>query len=167
MGKALLHLPRHKRVILLLALWLLLTPLVGLALNTWGVPFYHVRYAIAVLPAVALLVAYGIRQVWWRPIAMLLLLWFVYVSLSAYQQLWPAKTSWDLNIIRQAIETRRPGEPSLVMIARDYSVEAYVDRQLSIRNSDTLDPSERRYSPAEIKALVGSLDTAPAVCLGL
>lgn len=49
--------------LLLLLLWLLITPVVLLALNAWVTPVFQIRYNIALLPAGALLAAWGLWMV--------------------------------------------------------------------------------------------------------
>lgn len=163
MGRALLNLRRYDRSILLLLLWLLVTPLIALGLNLWMPLFYHVRYLVAILPAAALLVAYGLRHVFWRPLALLLLACLVCVQLITYDRFWPAKPPWEPTI-RRMLAARRPGEPSLTYIA-DCCVEAYYDRQLGIRGGASLDLSGRRHSLAEVRDHVASLENASSVWL--
>src|SRR5262249_19028619 len=62
-GKGLVLIRRYASALLLVVLWLLLTPVALLALNDWFAPVYQVRYSIALLPAGALLAAYGIRNI--------------------------------------------------------------------------------------------------------
>jgi uncharacterized membrane protein len=57
------QLRRHARAIGLLVLWLVITPAALLALNASVTPVYQLRYAIAMLPAGALLVACGLRGI--------------------------------------------------------------------------------------------------------
>ncbi len=162
-GRALLNLRRYGRSILLLLLWLLVTPLAALMLNLWMPVFYHVRYLVAILPAGALLAAYGLRHVFWRPLALLLLVSLVCVQLATYGQFWPAKQPWE-STIRRMLAARQPGESSLTYIA-DCCVEAYYDRQLGIRDGASLDLSSRRHGAAEVRDRVASLEDAPSVWL--
>jgi hypothetical protein len=163
LGRALVELRRYGGAVLLLLLWLLVTPLVALVLNIWVPLFYHARYLVAILPAGALLVAYGLRHVFWRPLACLLLLALACVQLVTFDRFWPAKPPWEPTV-RRMVAARRPEEPSLTYIA-DCCVEAYYDRQFGIRNGATLDLSSRRHVPAEVRELVASLDAASSVWL--
>jgi hypothetical protein len=162
-GRALSDLRRYGHPILLLLLWFLVTPLVALGLNLWIPVFYHVRYLVAILPAGALLVAYGLRHVLWRPLAVLLLLCLVAVHLVTYDRLWPAKPPWEPTV-RRALAARQPSEPSLTYIA-DCCVEVYYDRQLGIRDGAALDLSSRRHGPTEVRDRVASLEDTPSVWL--
>lgn len=162
-GRALVRLRQRGGAILLLLLWFLVTPVVALVLNVWMPLFYHVRYLIAILPAGALLVAYGLRHVFWRPLACFLLLAFVCTQLVAFDRFWPGKPPWE-STVRRMVAARRPGEPALTYIA-DCCVEAYYDRQFGIRDEATLNLSSRRYNSAEVQELVASLDAAPSVWL--
>ncbi|MBN1813772.1 MAG: glycosyltransferase family 39 protein [Anaerolineae bacterium] len=163
MGRALLNLRRYGGSILLLLLWLLVTPLVALGFNLWMPLFYHVRYLVAILPAGALLVAYGLRHVFWRPLALLLLVSLVCVQFVTYGQFWPAKPPWEPTIWRM-LAVRQPEEPSLTYVA-DCCAEAYYDRQLGIRDGASLDLSPRRHSALEVRDRVISLEDAPSVWL--
>jgi hypothetical protein len=162
-GRALLNVRRYRHPLLLLLLWLLVTPIVALGLNLWTPAFYHVRYLVAILPAGALLVAYGLRHVFWRPLAALLLLCLVAVQFATYDRFWPAKPPWE-PAVQRMLAARKPGEPSLTYIA-DCCVEAYYDRQLGIGDGGALDLSTRRHSPAEVRKRVASLEDAPSVWL--
>jgi hypothetical protein len=62
-GDALPQVRRNASAIALLLLWLLLTPIVVLALNAWVTPVFQLRYMIGILPAGALLTAYGLRHI--------------------------------------------------------------------------------------------------------
>jgi hypothetical protein len=141
----------------------LVTPLVALALNALLPLLYHVRYLVAILPAGALLVAYGLRHVFWWPLAAVLLVCLIAVQLITYDQFWPGKPTWE-SAVRSMLAVRQPGEPSLTYIA-DCCVEAYYDRQLGLRNGATLDLSSRRCGPAEMRDRVDSLKNAPSVWL--
>jgi hypothetical protein len=165
MGRALLNLRRCGGSVFLLLLWCLVTPLVALTLNLWLPLFYHVRYLIAILPAGSLLVAYGLRYVFWRPLALSLLVCLICVQFITYDQFWPAKPPWEPTT-RRVLAARLPGEPSLTYIA-DCCVEAYYDRQLGIRDGAALDLSSRRHSSTEVQDRVASLEDAPSVWLAM
>jgi len=163
MGRALPNLRRDGRSVLLLLLWLLVTPLVALALNVLMPLLYHVRYLIAILPAGALLVAYGPRHVFWWPLAAVLLVCLIAVQLITYDRFWPDKPAWE-SAVQGMLAARQPGEPSLTYIA-DCCVEAYYDRQLGLRDGATLDLSARRRGPSEMRDRVDSLEDVPSVWL--
>ena len=163
LGGALPRLKRTWRPVLLLALWLLLTPLVVLALNTWLAPLYQLRYLIAILPAVALLIAYALRWVWWQPLMLILLALFVYTNIDSYNRLWPPRSPWQADVVRAVLAARQPEDLSLVKIVRPYSMEAYYDRKLGLRNTSTLDLSQRFYRPAETAELIERLPPAPSI----
>ncbi len=166
-GRALPRVRQYRDAILLLLLWALVTPLVILALNAWLASLYEMRYVIAVLPAVALLAALGLRHVFWRPLALGLTLWIVYTSLALYRPFWPPRTPWGTTAAIQAIAARQPGEPSLVMIVDPHGLEAHLEQHVGLRNEASIDLSGRRRSPAEVQALVANLDAEPSVWLVL
>jgi hypothetical protein len=163
LGKALPRLRRYGDAVLLLVLWALLTPLVVLSMNAWKPHTYEPRYVIGVLPAVALLIAYGIRHAAWKPLAVIALIGIVGTNLVAYRWFWPPRTPWGLANAGQAVETRRSGEPTLVAIVEPYGLESHYDKHLKLRNADAVDLSGRRHSPAEIRAIVATLDAEPAI----
>ncbi|HEX2909078.1 MAG TPA: glycosyltransferase family 39 protein [Phototrophicaceae bacterium] len=104
LGTALPRLRQYGNAILLLLLWLLLTPSLLLILNASVAPVYQVRYTIAALPAGALLIAYGLRHIGLplgptayrrrltQAVTMILLLALVQVQLSTHAALWPPQT---------------------------------------------------------------------------
>jgi hypothetical protein len=163
LGQALPRLRRYKDAALLLTLWATLTPLIVLSINAWSPHAYEPRYVIGILPAVALLIAYGIRHITWRPLVVILLAGITGTNLIAYRWFWPSKTPWGLANAGHAVRTRQPGEPTLVTIVEPYGLESHYDQHLELRNADAVDLSGRRYSPAEIHAIVASLDSKPSV----
>jgi len=99
----------------LFILWVMVTPLTMLAINSWLAPFYAVRYVIGILAGAALLVAYILRQVKWSALRIGFLACFVYINLTAVGHLLPPKTPWE-NIMQQVLMERQPDEPSLVKV---------------------------------------------------
>jgi hypothetical protein len=178
-----LALPRLRRdagKILLLLLWLLLTPAALLALNAWVAPVYQVRYSIAMLPAGALLLAWGLRHITLPkrvilqnrqviPIQMAvsaaLLVWTLYMQLSIYSELWPGKPPWGPTIAAMAA-ARKPLEPTITDIA-DYSPTAYYDRQLHLRQGISLDLSWRLHTAAEAFQIANLFKNEPSVWVAL
>jgi hypothetical protein len=161
LGCGLLHLPHYRRAVSLLLVWLLLTPLIVLALNAWVVPVYQVRYVIAILPAWALLIAYGLRHVFWRPLALALLALLVAVQLSAYPGFWGTKPDWR-GALARLIDARRPHEP-LLIDADAHNVVTYYDRRLGIRRGEVIDLTGQPRDPAARRAAIDALSGAPSV----
>jgi hypothetical protein len=191
LGSAIPRLRQHGRSVLLLILWLLLTPLVLLALNAWVSPVYQLRYVIGILPAGALLVAYGLRYVgdftafaargsksydrkypvlstgalYITPlqsiVVLILIIWIVYAQLAAYPNFWPGKPPWRESIQR-VIQTRTAFEPAITDLA-PYSVAAYYDEQLGLRQGIALDLSWREHTPQEMRDYVALMQDAPSV----
>lgn len=157
------HLIYHRKsTTLLLGLWVLLSPLLMLGLNAWGVAFYEVRYIIGVLPALALLVGYGIRNVRWRWLAAILLLFFIGTNLSSLQWLRPPKAPWEATI-QAALTAREPQEPTLVALIEPLSLEVHYDRVLGIRSAATVDLATLRHQPRAIRQTLDQFATAPIV----
>lgn len=159
-----LPVPRPRGTLPLLALWLLLTPAALLALNAWAAPVYQVRYTIPVLPAGALLVAWGLRRMP-LPARAALLLALAAAQLSAYPAIWPGKPPWEA-AIRQVIAARGPLEPAITDFA-PYSPAAYYGRALHFRRGITLDLSWRLHHAGELRDLLAAFDTAESVWTAL
>lgn len=175
-GSALLRLRTYWRALVLLVLWLLLTPLALLALNAWVAPVYQVRYVIAILPAAALLLAYGLRWVGdisFRTISPILKMGLaavccgviIFAQLNSYAPLWPGKPPWE-STIRTVIAARDPLEPTITDIA-PYSPTAYYDRLLGLRQGISLDLSWRVHNAGEIRDLLTLFEREPSVWVAL
>jgi hypothetical protein len=178
-----LAIPRLRRdgaKILLLLLWLLLTPAALLALNAWAAPVYQVRYSIAMLPAGALILAWGLRNITLPrrltlrngrmiPLQMLasvaLLAWILYIQLTIYPDLWPGKPPWGPTIAAM-VDVRKPLEPTITDIA-DYSPTAYYDRQLHLRQGISLDLSWRLHTAEEAFQIANLFRNEPSVWVAL
>lgn len=168
LGGAVPRLREFGREVLLIMLWLVVTPLALLALNAWIIPVYQVRYVIAILPAGALLAAYGLRWLNIRERRVLtelafwgLLGWIVYAQLALYGAFWAAKPAWE-QTIAEVVETRRPLEPAITDFI-PYGAAAYYDRALGVRRGITLDLSWRLHTAAEAWALTSVFDNEPTV----
>ncbi len=165
LGHALSQIPRYCSTLLLLLSWLLLTPLVVLAANAYVAPLYQPRYIIGILPALALLIAYGLRHIFWKPLATALLIGLVSAQLLAYPAFWPNRPHWKESI-GNVIAARRPGEPTLTLLAPQ-SIEAYYDRLLGLRNAQTIDLAERISDFAELRILIEGLKDEPSIWIVL
>jgi hypothetical protein len=183
LGSAIPQLRRYGGAVLLIVLWLLLTPIVLLALNAWVAPVYQVRYAIAMLPAGALLLAYGLRWVgpperigriqFSRQIrytaalaaVVVLVIAFVQVQWTVYPELWSQKSDWK-TVIEDMVVARQPLEPTITDLA-DYSPSAYYDRRLGIRQGISLDLAWRLHNAWEISDIMERFEDAPPVWVAL
>ncbi len=180
LGSAIPRIRQNASTILLLIIWLLVTPISLLALNMWFAPVYQVRYTIGMLPAGVLLLAYALRYIELPQqlstpkisiksvstiIAIVLLGWLAYVQLTMFQELWPPKPAWETTI-RSMINERKPLDATISDLAA-YSPSAYYDRQLGIKRGIGLDLSWRLQPPDEVHKLVGKLDTEPSVWVAL
>ncbi len=166
LGRALpraLH--HHRSTWLLLVVWLLLTPLVVLTANAFVAPVYQPRYIIGISPALALLIAYGLRHVFWKPLAAVLLIGLVSAQLLAYPTFWPDRPHWKESVTN-LIAARQPTEPTLTLIAPQ-SIEAYYDRQLGLRNAHTIDLAGHTLTPGDWSHAVDALDAEPSVWIVL
>ncbi len=180
LGSALPRLKQYGSTILLLVLWLLVTPIGLLALNTWFAPVYQVRYTIGMLPAEALLLAYGLRYVGLPQrirlgsltpqkvtlvIAVVLVGWLAYTQLAMYTEFWPSKPAWE-STIHDVIDARKPLDATITDLAA-YSPAAYYDRQLGLRRGIGLDLSWRLHTPDEVHQLVSKFDPESSVWVAL
>lgn len=180
LGTAISRVRQHGSTILLLVVWLLVTPIGLLALNRWFAPVYQVRYTIGMLPAGALLVAYGLRHVGLPQrflskkipsqaigmvITIVLLAGLAYIQLTMFQALWPSKPAWEA-AIRSMINERKALDATISDLAA-YSPSAYYDRQLGLRRGMGLDLSWRLHMPEEVHSRVSKLDSEPLVWVAL
>jgi len=163
LGGALFALRRNGRAALLLLLWLVVTPAVLLAINAWLVPIFQIRYTLAALPAGALIVAYGLRYVKWRPLALALLLCIAYVQLTMFPTLWPPKLPYR-EAVQAVVAVRGALEPAITDIAPINPV-AYYDRLYDLRRGVSIDLSWRRHSLNEMRDIVAHVESAPSVWL--
>lgn len=160
----------------LIALWLLLTPAALLALNAAGWPAFQLRYAIALVPAWALLLAASLtprplpeargsraRRGRWKIVRAGLALVLIAAQLAAYDALWPPKPRWDA-AARQAAAVRDPLEPALVGFD-PRSPAAYYDRLYRFAAGLALNIGWRWHEPAEARAHADRLAAAPRVWL--
>lgn len=179
-GKAVPLAKRYASALLLLLIWLLLTPIGLLALNAWVAPVYQVRYVIALLPAGALLAAYGFRHIalpsrlgltaFWSKrlqsgLAAAFVLVFGVTQLSAYGYFWWDKPAWEPTI-RNVTTTRQPLEPTITDFV-PYSPAAYYDSFLHLRQGISLDLSWRLHSAEEARALADLFQNEPSVWVAL
>jgi hypothetical protein len=165
LGNALPRLRRNPDAAALLALWIVLPPVIILAINAWIRPSYQPRYVITILPAIAIGVAYAIRQMHWRPLAYGLVAALTVTHLAAYTELWPIKAPWEAAIMR-LVKNRQPGD-SLISLIDDHSVAAYYDRQLGLRRGNTLDLSGQNPDPVALRDQLRAVDSAPSVWIAM
>jgi len=180
LGSALAKIRQYKNELLLLILWILITPLVLLAVNAWARPIFQIRYTIAILPAWALLAAYGLRFSLQRStvgahgdapfsaplrfrlvLQFLLIVWLAYTQLAMYTEFWPDKPRWE-QAVRQITAVRQPLDPAITSI-NPQNPAAYYDRLYGIRQGIALDLSWRWQETADINRYVGHVAKAPSV----
>jgi hypothetical protein len=157
LGDALPHLGQRLRL-WLLPLWLMITPLALLAANAWLLPLYEARYLVGVLPAMALLVAYGLHRVRWPWLGGVMLVTLLVINLGAADTLRPPKAPWATTI-GEVLALRQPGEPTLLKLVEPSSLEAYFSRTTPLRNAATVDLSGAHLSP---DGLVNQMRALPA-----
>lgn len=190
LGTAIPNMGRNAKAIVLLVLWLLITPVMLLLLNAWFTPVYQVRYTIAMLPAGALLVAYGLRHMGltnrildgrqeWRPyvrrifsvlsmstpVTVFFVLWLAYTQLTMYNEFWPSRPGWETTM-RAVADARQPLEPIIIDFA-PYSPAAYYNRQLGLGRSVALDLSWRLHSTVEVRERAAVFQNEPSVWVAL
>jgi len=163
MGRAFIKLPQYRQECSLLMIWFVLTPMIIFTLNDWVPSFYEARYTIAILPALALLIGYGLRHTLMKGIGLLILIGLLYFNLTSYDWLWPPKVTWETDWLKTALEKRQPNEPTLLMIMEASSLEAYYDPILNLRNQAALDLSGERYTTTEINRLLRPLKSSPTI----
>lgn len=139
-GGALWTVKRERSTVLLLILLIVLPLMILLALNAAAPHFYQLRYLIVILPAWALLLAWGLRGLWermpllerwqrtielgrgrgisgWRLardltfwIALFVTGWLIYTQLAMYNNFFPARPRWR-DAVQAADAQRAPLEP--------------------------------------------------------
>jgi 4-amino-4-deoxy-L-arabinose transferase-like glycosyltransferase len=189
-GRGVWRVRQHGDALVLVVLWLLVTPLGLLALNASFRPVYQVRYAVAMLPACALLIGYGVRWIEWRredftaekqrgraaegqrnhrgywiAVQVVVLAVLIVPQVLNYDSIWPGKPVWEPTI-RAMIAARDPLEPTITDLA-PYSPAAYYDRHLGLRQGVSLDLSWRLHSFDELVRLASHVDREDAVWVAL
>lgn len=173
-GPALPRIFRESRLqkhIALLLIWLLLTPAVLLLANL-RFPVYLIRYLIAILPAVALLTAFALRNfqlparltaaLGLKRLAQIALVgWLIAAQLTTYRFYWPEKSRWK-DAVENTAAARDALQPALIHLPAA-SVAAYYDRQLGLREGISIDIGWRDFVPEEIHEIVAKLKAAPSI----
>ncbi|MEM6284959.1 MAG: hypothetical protein AAF787_22400, partial [Chloroflexota bacterium] len=155
------------RYLLLILLWLLITPLVLLAVNATVMPVYQVRYVLGAFPAVAVMLAVGLATMHRFPIgrwiAPLLVAGIVLVQISGYGAMFPDKPDYQTAVATVA-EQRNPLEPIITDMAHRDPVR-YYSEQTNLTDGIAVDLSWRDHTPDEIDALVDGFASAEHVWL--
>lgn len=159
--------PRLRQSAGLVLLWLLLPAALLLALNATGLRLFQLRYVFFCLPALALLLGFGLSRFYlplvlvsreaplWRYGALALLVWLALAQLNSDPTLWPAKPRWR-EAVAQAAQTRAADEPALVHLA-PHSPVTYYDRQFNLAEGISIDIGWRPFAPAEVAMLAQTL----------
>ena len=180
--------------ILLLLLWLIVTPLALLLLNGTIQALFQVRYAIGMLPAGALLVAYGItaftikkrarravaptqslyivegqRIVPLLPHRLRKIGAFIFLGLLLYTQLTVYPFVWNAKpdwqgAIERMVAARQPLEPAITLIPETIPA-AYYARQYPVRQGIALDLAWRWQESYAMANTVAHMGSAEAVWL--
>ncbi|MEO1664573.1 MAG: glycosyltransferase family 39 protein [Chloroflexota bacterium] len=147
---------------LLITLWLLVTPLVLLIANATVLPVYQVRYALGALPAVAVMLAVGLSTMhhasvgkWIAPVFAAAM---VYAQFTSYGVMFPDKPAYQ-SAVATVVEQRSPLEPIITdMAPRDPT--RYYSEQMALADGIALDLSWRDHTAAEIDTLVNGFASA-------
>ncbi|MCB0185244.1 MAG: glycosyltransferase family 39 protein, partial [Caldilineaceae bacterium] len=137
--------------LLLLLLWIAIPPALMLTINARGIALYEARYVIGLLPAIALLTAYGIRQVKWQPFALLLLLCVVSANLWSLRWIRPPKPPWQATM-HTVVAARQATEPTLFALVEARGPEHYYANLLGLQNEWSIDLTPLRHHPDVIQA---------------
>lgn len=164
----------------LLWLWLLLPPAALLALNGWVRAAFQLRYALAIVPAWALLLAGGLapplpsqsgtaKPLFYgegfraRSLRAALALALIAAQLAAYDAIWPPKPRWDA-AVRAAAAARAPLEPALAGLDPQ-SPAAYYDRLHGLTAGLALNIGWRWQEADAVRAHADRFAAAPRVWL--
>lgn len=145
----------------MLVIWLITFPAIIFALNAWLMPLYQVRYIIAILPAGALLMALGLRQIKWQWVMLIALTGMVVMQLQAAPVFWPHKPAWRTTL-EQVVAARALNEP-LIIDADAINVVSYYSNQLPLRQGKVIDLSERNIDLAKIEETLRQIENSEAV----
>ena len=161
--------------VMLLVLWLFITPLLLLLLNDTIRALFQVRYNIAILPAGALLVAFGIRSLTnkqWasrighqlaRMAAFILLSTLLYTQITIYPFVWNPKPDWQAAIERM-VAARQSLEPAITLIPEIIPAANYA-RQHPVRQGISLDLGWRWQESYDMATYVDHVGSAESVWL--
>ncbi len=160
--------------IILLLLWGIVTPLALLLLNGTIRALFQVRYTIGILPAGALLVAYGIMSLTRRASTSLFYEWGVrlsyvflgvllYTHLTVYPYVWNAKPDWE-QAVERMVAVRQPLEPAITLIPETIPA-AYYARLYPVRQGITLDLAWRWQESYDMANAVAKMGSAHSVWL--
>lgn len=145
----------------LLVIWLITFPAIIFALNAWLMPLYQIRYMITILPAGALLIALGLRQIKWQWVALVALTGMVVMQLRAAPVFWPPKPAWRTTL-EQVVAARALNEP-LIIDADGINVVSYYSNRLPLRQGEMIDLSERDIDRAMIEETLRRIEDSEAV----
>ena len=118
-------------------LWLIVPPLLLIALNATGRTLFQLRYLLPILPAWALLLAVALRHIQLplpryrreisAAVSVFLCGWLMYTQLTTQQTYWPEKPRWR-EAVAEAAATRQPLEGALTMIQPRHPTGYYAPR---------------------------------------
>jgi 4-amino-4-deoxy-L-arabinose transferase-like glycosyltransferase len=118
-------------------LWLIVPPLLLLALNAGGRTLFQLRYLLPLLPAWALLLAVALRHLTLplpryrreisAAVSVFLCGWLIYTQLATHQTYWPEKPRWR-EAVADTAATRQPLEGALTMIQPRHPTGYYAPR---------------------------------------
>jgi hypothetical protein len=145
----------------LLVIWLIAFPAIIFALNAWLMPLYQVRYVIAILPAGALLVALGLRQIKWQWVTLVGLAGMVVMQLRAAPVFWPHKPAWRATL-EQVVAARALSEP-LIIDADAINVVSYYSSQLPLRQGKVVDLADQTIDDVKIGDTLRQIEGSEAV----
>jgi len=157
----------QRRALLLIVLWLVITPGVLLAVNATLLPVYQVRYALAALPAWGLLLGFGVAALARLPLgtylAPLLVGGMLAGQMANAGAMLPLKPDYNTAVANVAV-ARNPLEPLLSDIAHRDPVH-YYSRQHALTAGLNVDLSWRDHTADEIRERVMALANSRVVWL--
>lgn len=160
---------RHGRALALMGLWLVGVPAVMLAANAAGGNFfYHPRYLIGILPAGALMIAFGVQTARWRGLAFAAMGVALGLWIAQYRDFWPSRSIAYMPVLTEAGQGIKPGDAFIIDINPGNMV-SYVDTndRLHLRERATLDLTDRHLEPGQVRELMSGQTLPPTVWVGL
>ncbi len=151
-----------RSAVILIMLWVSVTPLIALLLVEWKPNMYQVRYVLAIVPGGILLITLMLRAVPWKPLMLALVIGLALQQITLYDDLWPEKPQWQ-QAFTYVIAHRDPQTPAVTLLQAS-SVEAYYARRLDFwQGTEITLPETVNPDPGQIATLVAPLRTTDTV----
>ncbi|MBN1311432.1 MAG: glycosyltransferase family 39 protein [Anaerolineae bacterium] len=149
------RLRRHIPSLALMLVWLIAPIIFAVCFKDY---FFHSRYVIGILPAGALMIAFGVRSASWRYLSAAALIVMLVFSLNAYRCFWPSRSAAYEEIFHE-LNNERAETDFLILDLHPDNLVGYYDRhvRLGLRDQAAIDLTDRPYHADEIDAIIDGL----------